>query len=80
MNTSKVVVMYDLEMSTGPGAIQFPETILLRMAGWAQGRAGTSREEWGGPLGTAPYGDDPADQAMIQKGIDYYNANCWKGK
>lgn len=53
-------------------AAGFSEDILLRMAGYAQQQAGTSLPEWGDPLGDAPYGDDPADQQMIQSGFDYY--------
>ncbi len=45
--------------------------ILLRGAGWAQQRAGTSEPENGNWWGTPPYGDDPRDQEMIQRGIDY---------
>ena len=59
-------------------AYGFSEDVLLRMAGWAQQRAGTSNEKFGNPGyilggGKAPYGDDPRDQAMIKKGIEYYN-------
>jgi RHS repeat-associated protein len=50
----------------------FPDGILKRAAGWAQGKAGTSRKEWGRWFGVAPYGDDPADQKQIQNGIDYF--------
>jgi hypothetical protein len=51
-------------------AFGFPEGILKRGAGWAQGQSGnkTSGHWWG----SAPYGDDLHDQEMIQKGIDYY--------
>lgn len=51
------------------------EQILLRGAGYAQGEAGTSKEEWGNWYEDAPYGDDPADQDIIQEGIDYYYDN-----
>lgn len=54
-------------------ALGIPSDVLLRAAGWAQVRAGTTDESWGHYLGDAPYGDDPADQAWIQKGINYYN-------
>jgi RHS repeat-associated protein len=54
----------------------FPTTVIDRMAGWAQQRAGTSKPEWGGPLGSAPYGDDPADQQMVNAGIQYHNHGC----
>lgn len=53
-------------------ASRFPDSVLLRMAGWAQKRAGTSKPEWGGPLGGPPYGDDPADQAVITSGMYFY--------
>ena len=52
-------------------AMRLPPTVLRRMAGWAQTRAGTSKAEWGSPLGGAPYGDDPADQVQILRGIVY---------
>ncbi|CAN7591582.1 polymorphic toxin type 44 domain-containing protein [Pseudoduganella sp. LjRoot289] len=59
-------------------AVGFPSVTLAREAGRAQQAAGTSRPEWGkpGPIlnpmaGIPPYGDDPEDQAWIQKGIDY---------
>lgn len=51
-------------------ALGIPEGIVLRAAGWAQRRAGTSRPEWGSPNGAPPYGDDPNDQAMIRLGIE----------
>lgn len=54
-------------------AAGFSDQVLLRAAGWAQQRAGTSTSAWGGPLGGPPYGDDPNDQQMIQDGINYYN-------
>ncbi|WP_350223403.1 polymorphic toxin type 44 domain-containing protein [Leclercia adecarboxylata] len=47
------------------------EEILLRAAGWAQNRAGTSEPEFGNWYRSAPYGDDPDDQAWIKMGIDY---------
>lgn len=59
-------------------AFGFSESILLREAGRAQQNAGTSRLGWGDPGfrinpwgGTAPYGDDPMDQALIKQGSDY---------
>jgi len=51
----------------------FPRGLLLRMAGWAQLEAGTSKPEWGNPWGREPYGDDPSDQDMIIQGMDYYD-------
>ena len=53
-------------------ALGIPEQVLLRAAGWAQMQAGTTQETWGHYLGSAPFGDDPNDQAWIKKGIDYY--------
>jgi hypothetical protein len=53
-------------------AMDIDDAILLRGAGWAQIKAGTSNEEWGTYYGLAPYGDDPHDQLMIQYGINYY--------
>jgi RHS repeat-associated protein len=59
-------------------AVGFPNSILLREAGRAQKAAGTSRPNWGDPGsranpigGTPPYGDDPEDQAWIQRGVDF---------
>jgi hypothetical protein len=59
------------------GAMGWRRWELLRFAGWAQRRAGTSREEWGHPLGGAPYGDDPADQALIRDGYLYHKMGCF---
>jgi hypothetical protein len=63
-------------------AAGFTEAALLRIAGWAQVQAGTSRPEWGVPVtlwqallgvgGQAPYGDDPQDQYWVSQGIKYY--------
>jgi len=54
-------------------AMDIDDAILLRGAGWAQIKAGTSLPEWGSPFGlSAPYGDDPYDQQYIQYGIEYY--------
>lgn len=58
--------------ATGLATGLFGEQVLLRMAGWAQTRAGTSKGNYGHPWGSAPYGDDPNDQAMIKKGFSYY--------
>lgn len=57
-------------------AYGWPGQVLMRMAGWAQERAGTSKPEWGDPLGSAPYGDDPDDQEQIQRGIEYARCGC----
>jgi uncharacterized protein involved in type VI secretion and phage assembly len=60
-------------------ALGIPKDILLKQAGKAQQAAKTSKPEWGDPGwggvlgGTPPYGDDPDDQAMITKGVDYYD-------
>ncbi|WP_084166619.1 polymorphic toxin type 44 domain-containing protein [Pseudomonas knackmussii] len=48
-----------------------PENILLMGAGFAQGRAGTSKPGWGNWYGEPPYGDDPDDQTWIKHGIEY---------
>ena len=49
------------------------ENTLERAAGVAQIIAGTSSDEFGTPLGGAPYGDDPNDNYWINEGIKYYN-------
>ena len=55
-------------------AVGIPSGVLLRAAGVVQQMAGTSKPEWGDPWDSSgPYGDDPADQHMIQEGINYYN-------
>lgn len=48
-----------------------PENLLLRAAGCAQSKAGTSTDAWGSCWGDAPYGDDPSDQHYISLGIEY---------
>ena len=58
-------------------AIGIDDAILLRGAGWAQVRAGTSTGT-SSPYGFAPYGDDPKDQAMIEGGINYYRNSYGK--
>lgn len=52
-------------------AAGIPEDVLLRAAGWAQSRAGTSKPTYSDWYHSAPYGDDPDDQAWIRSGIDY---------
>lgn len=47
------------------------EEVLLRAAGWAQSRAGTSNAAFGQWWGDIPYGDDPQDQEWIKAGIAY---------
>lgn len=61
-------------------AAGLPENIALRGAGWAQREAGTSQPNWGAPwdLNGGPYGDDPADQAQIKAGYEYYNSGLWR--
>ncbi|MCD3195720.1 bacteriocin [Clostridium botulinum C] len=54
-------------------AFGFSDELLLRAAGYAQQKAGTSKPEWGKPWGSPPYGDDPRDQARIKQGIKVYN-------
>jgi hypothetical protein len=56
-------------------ATGIPDNVLERGAGWAQEQAGTSLPEWGHWYGGPPYGDDPADQAQIMGGIEYYNSH-----
>ena len=55
-------------------ALGIPRVILLRAAGWAQIRAGTSNPSYGTPYDILPssYGDDPIDQKYIEYGIGYY--------
>jgi len=52
-------------------SIGIPVTMLLRAAGWAQSRAGTSLKAWGVWWENSPYGDDPHDQRLIESGIQY---------
>lgn len=56
--------------ATGTAA-GFSETVLLRAAGFAQSRAGTSNPDLGHWWGNAPYGDDLQDQVCIKQGIAY---------
>jgi RHS repeat-associated protein len=72
--------------ATGTAAYA-PAFTLLRAAGWAQ-RGHPSSPQFGGnpgslpgmvlnPFGgTAPYGDDPHDQQLIQQGIQYARMGC----
>lgn len=61
-------------------ALGFSDATLLRMAGWAQTRSGNSGSGTSLGLlnsllgfgGQAPFGDDPADQVWIKRGIQYY--------
>jgi len=56
--------------------------LLRQRAGMAQIQAGTSKPEWGKPGlfglfgGKAPYGDDPRDQQMINRGIADRRKGC----
>lgn len=60
-------------------AVGFPETVLLRGAGWAQQQAGTSKPEYGNWYDwSSSYGDDPNDQQSIKDGINYYDRECSK--
>ena len=61
-------------------AMGIPENIALRGAGYAQQQAETSDPSWGDPAdwNGGPYGDDPADQAQIKAGYDYYNSGLWR--
>lgn len=66
-------------------AAGFSVATLLRAAGWAQVRAGTSSPGWVeavtlpqallGIGGKPPFGDDPRDQFWISEGIKYYSIN-----
>jgi len=56
-------------------AAGIPENILLRGAGWAQSRAGTSKPEWGKWYQNSPYSDDLNDQYYIKEGIAYARQN-----
>ena len=65
-------------------AFGFPSNILLREAGRAQMEAGTSRPGWGEPGprfwpfgGSGSFGDDPADQDMINEGIVFYDGHFY---
>jgi hypothetical protein len=72
---SQYQVAGNFNFGAAGAALGVPDQVLLRGAGWAQQRAGTSDPAFGGPLGGAPYGDDPADQANIKAGIQYFK-NC----
>jgi hypothetical protein len=48
---------------------------LLRIGGWAQGKSGLTRKEWGYWYADAPYGDDPSEQIYIDQGFEYYKLN-----
>jgi len=55
-----------------------PLNVLLRGAGYAQSAAGTSTPDWGHWYQGPPHGDDPADQAQITAGYQYYKNGCYK--
>lgn len=59
-------------------AMGFPDQVLQRGAGWAQTRAGTSKSDWGSPLGKFPHGHDKNDQEQIKSGIEYTKCGCNK--
>lgn len=61
-------------------AMDIPEQIGLRGAGFVQIQSDTSQDGWGKPydLGDSSYGDDPRDQAQIKAGYDYYNSGMWR--
>lgn len=52
-------------------AMGISEQVLLRAAGWAQSKAGTTLNSFGHWTKDAPYGDDPEDQLQIRNGIDF---------
>ncbi len=66
-NRSDVKPFYD-DVSMGGG---ISENTLLRGAGCAQMRSGTSSGSFNNCWGDAPYGDDPEDQYYISLGIEY---------
>ncbi|WP_258576697.1 hypothetical protein [Candidatus Pantoea persica] len=51
---------------------------MLRAAGWAQSRAGTSSPAFGDWYRSAPYGDDPDNQSWIRMGIEYAKRSVFK--
>ena len=58
-------------------AMGFPKQVLLRAAGWAQQQYATSDPSWGNPWDLRPpYGDEPADQSNINRGINDYERRC----
>jgi len=60
-------------------ALNVPEQIGLRMAGWAQVRAGTwepANGNWWDLSGS--FGDDPEDQQQIKDGYAYYRSGVWR--
>jgi type VI secretion system secreted protein VgrG len=69
--------------ATGAAA-GFSMGTLLRAAGYAQNRAGTSNPAWGYPPnwagvllgmgGAGSFGDDPTDQTYIRQGVSYYES------
>jgi|GEM_PF-1266578 len=60
-------------------ALGVPEQISLRMAGWAQTRAGTSDSDNGHWWDfNGPFGDDPEDQKQIQAGYKYHQSGLWR--
>ena len=68
-----IKILETLNYSATGRTMGVPAWILKRGAGWAQKRAGTSKQDWRGPLGPTPHGDDPVDQKYIQRGINYYD-------
>lgn len=58
----------------------FPLDLLLRAAGYAQEKAGTSTPDWHKWYQGPPYGDNPDDQAQIIAGYRYYQYGCYKKK
>lgn len=52
-------------------AAGIPDEILLRAAGWAQSRSGTSSPAFGDWYRSAPSSDNPDDQTWIKMGIEY---------
>ena len=69
---------FNFGMTGGAAGIELQ--VLLRGAGAYQKYVThNSRPEWGGPTDLhGPYGDDPADQAEIIAGFNYYKYGCYK--
>jgi hypothetical protein len=72
-NTSGMQDVGNFSYGAVTAALGIPGDVALRAAGWGQIRAGTSLPEFGSPLGSPPYGDDPHDQDMIRLGILFAN-------
>lgn len=56
-------------------AMGIPDFVLLVAAGYYQPKK-AQHPSWGSWYSGAPYGDDPADQVQIERGIKYYKNGC----